>query len=253
MAREGQKNRRPKGGLSLLARAAEQRAKRKQAADALKNYIEWVSERPSPHYVFRGQANLTWELTPTIGRKDSGRYDLSKELQMLTVFKRRGRRLTEGLAALSDWEWLAVAQHHGLPTRLLDWTTNALVAAYFATCSEPDQDGVVYSLATKRVTFMDVESRPGGPFGITEPVFFYPSALVGRIAAQRGLFSAHPEPNRSFSHPAVDRFEFRAAQKHDIRKLLHRMGVDEQQLMGGLDGLSATIAWQFKSGMALET
>lgn len=81
---------------------------------------------------YRGQANSVWELQPKISR-DRGY--LRDEVAMLKHFKQDAApRLREKPG--TDWEWLFLAQHYGLPTRLLDWSENPLMALYFAVESD---------------------------------------------------------------------------------------------------------------------
>ena len=98
---------------------------------------------PRGQWVFRGHSNTAHSLTPSVGRtsqQDHEKYEKS----LFTMFRREAREYVD--PPPSDWEWLALAQHHGLPTRLLDWSTNPLVALYFAEEKCDDCDGTYYAL-----------------------------------------------------------------------------------------------------------
>src|SRR5262245_41238140 len=97
---------------------------------------------------FRGQADASWELKPSVGRavEDGGLYDSSKpvsdfyqtESLLLQRFKRDGYPFVQRM--LTDWEAITLGQHHQLSTRLLDWTSNPLVAVFFAAEAETHSD-----------------------------------------------------------------------------------------------------------------
>lgn len=82
---------------------------------------------PSEPVWYRGLTNSGWRLLPSIDRHGG----VAAEL---TLFKRFKQNALMFLAQRpqTDWEWLFVMQHHGLPTRLLDWTESPLVGLYFA-------------------------------------------------------------------------------------------------------------------------
>lgn len=94
---------------------------------------------------FRGHSNDRWPLVSGIARNSEHQ---KNEVAMLTEFKRDAASRTS-LSPLGPWEWIALAQHYGLPTRLLDWTEHPLVALYFA-CSgkeEMSADGRIFELS----------------------------------------------------------------------------------------------------------
>ena len=91
--------------------------------------------RKNNQWMFRGQANHSWEVKPKAGRHP---YLEKDDLEYLEGWKRKASEYIKAKPQ-NDWEWMAIAQHHGLPTRLLDWSYNPLVAAFFACLSEPEE------------------------------------------------------------------------------------------------------------------
>jgi hypothetical protein len=101
-----------------------------------------VTKDDSLLLLFRGQKDSTWDLLPKIAREDFnfiGPNFLFKENELIDEFQRLSRPHINQDILLNQWDLLALAQHHGLPTRLLDWTSNPLVALYFAFVEKDDK------------------------------------------------------------------------------------------------------------------
>jgi hypothetical protein len=202
------------------------------------------------HHVYRGVCDtINHKLIPSIGRANS--YLLPDEQEILDSFKKRTYNSLQKHPN-SNWEWLALAQHHGLPTRLLDWTTSPLVAAYFATKPEIDEQtgkvkpccpngSAIYGLHF--CNYLDTEAIPN-PFNVSQPGIFFPPHITERISGQAGLFSIQPDPSVEF-RPTYDgdltKYEFNSTVATEIQSGLYFLGVREDSIFPDLDGFTRGI------------
>ena len=84
--------------------------------------------------------------------------------------------------------------------------------------------------------------------------FVLPKSLATRIVNQGGVFSSHPEPNIPWTDPLEDDghiFDIPADTRSYFRRRLFYLGIDDQRIMSGLDGLGARLAWQYNAGIGL--
>ncbi len=94
----------------------------------------------------RGLSRATHKLVPTFHVK---LLDVDDEIYMMNLFRQNAHEFLDGARPSSEWEWMFLMRHYGLPSRLLDWTENPLAGLYFAT--EPDEgrereDGALWCL-----------------------------------------------------------------------------------------------------------
>ena len=230
-------------------------ARRLNAYEKLAEFVRWTQDHPANEWVFRGQSNKEWRLQPSVGRGNS--YTLDTERLLLDQFRRLAEPYVTS-SELTEWDWLALAQHHGLPTRLLDWTSNSLVACFFA-CAKArshgrEADGQVIAIETGSVGFYgSKEQSKWDPFQIDSAKLIMPRALAGRILNQRGLFSIHAHPDRYWGVQDkdinIDRFDIPAEMKELLLRGLHNIGIDEAHVMPDLDGLARMLNWQYRTGI----
>lgn len=225
-------------------------------------------------FAFRGMSSASHTLASSLARLASGHDDVNRlEVALLRNFRKYAR--AEGASGDSIWDWLALGQHRGLPTRLLDWTYSPLVALHFATedPEEFDCDGIVWCVdfvaANRRLpdqlqqmlrdegsdTFTvemlssfrnlkDFDALAKEPF----VVFLEPPAIDRRILNQLALFSLMSNASTSLdywvqAHPDLCRHvTIPAALKWEIRDKLDQSNINERVLFPGLDGLSRWLA-----------
>lgn len=192
--------------------------------------------------IYRGMKSVKYPLIPKIGRiipPDSIGSREKNEKEILRLFKQRALRFLDFMPT-TDWDWLALGQQHGLPTRLLDWTNNPLVACYFAVEEQSEDDSVIYAYQNK--SYIDVEEHPE-PFRYREVGKFIPRHISPRITNQGGLFTIHPKPYEPFESDDMEKILIPQKIRSELKKTLDRYGVDRFSLFPSLDALSAHIEW----------
>lgn len=193
--------------------------------------------------IYRGVTRSKYEFISSAGRmKIRSEFQRSEiERLILETFKERSVPYVESRPE-SEWEWLALAQHHGLPTRLLDWTRNPLVATYFAVRNEHDGDSAIY--VVKNETILTPTEEWPNPLEVGGiPTRYIPRHVTQRIIAQNGLFTFHPQPEKPYLEVDLDKLIIPNRFRKKLKQELYNYGVHQGSMFPGLDGLAEHIKW----------
>jgi len=220
------------------------------AVNDLLDYVLRKRQDPEDEWIFRGQREFGWDLIPRIDRMEFKNYRVfrtppwrrEQHEQRLLIDFQKGARPHVSVEPTKWWEWLAIAQHHGLTTRLLDWTANPLAALFFAVEElESQGDSAVWCYHHEGKSWMSEENHD--PFKIREVTSFRPPHVTPRITVQAGCFTAHPEPpDVDDEHWHGERVRIRVTRdsRLGLRRDLAKLAVTRATLFPDLDGLAST-------------
>lgn len=206
--------------------------------DDFHNAIQQLGHRT---VIYRGVTELSHKLIPKIGRyKKFQPSTVEKhEKRILSLFKQQALPYLTYIPS-NEWEWIALAQHHGLPTRLLDWSRNPLVAAYFAVEKEHNGDSLIYAYINNKMISTETYKDP---FARREIGRFIPNHITRRITAQAGVFTIHPEPKNALNSTNIFRIIVRRSFRGELKHILYNYGIYRASLFPDLDGLAKHIEW----------
>lgn len=220
---------------------------------AVRSTLELLSlvEKYQPETMFRGHGNASWSLVPSLARFSSyvtdGYDDIAGlESHLLEKFSQYSVPFRD-LRSLPYIEQLVHCQHFGLPTRLLDWSTNPLKALFFAV-EDPKLDNVNGCVhiteptgwweGTKHIKSVDSLSA------------FFPELLHDRVTAQDACFIAFPFPETGMDIREMSVLNYSGdleflfsvtipkEEKREIRRQLAVLGITHQTVYPGLDGVA---------------
>lgn len=238
------------------------------------NHLVEVGTKLYPFW-FRGHSECFDELLPWIFRKTevmksqfAGGIE-EHEFTYIEEYQRKVPMFTDQTPEQRGIEWLFMMQHYGAPTRLLDWTENVLVAAYFAVNENVDKDGEIWVIFPQRlnkhygkevfwlwdspeVSYFAKEPFSNNPGKLAEelkvtgnlemPLAFYPPLNNPRMVAQSSVFTIHPKPNDKNNNTItsllrndekgieVVRYIIAAKCKNAIRSDLNKLGINRTRL-----------------------
>jgi len=252
----------------------------RSSADFLRTLFALRATRANVKFWYRGQPKSTFRLVPSIGRTHStgsmqAEFNAHQERELLHRFRRRAYPYVGRI--MTDWEALFLARHHRLPTRILDWTANPLVALYFACCEEPDSPGDLWAFNKFGTTEHDLDVLALANDSTAEgPLTYYPATFDDtpikgvstdeavkilhpfynspRMVSQDGAFTLHSNPWRSidayanivFQPERLDieqlyRWPIPADAKLPLHRELNSLNISRRMMFPDLDGVALSL------------
>jgi hypothetical protein len=235
--------------------------------NSLSEYVDFIHNQEHRHisqWFFRGHSDTGFQLVPSlfrIDRKESWANWDQIEKYIMRQFIAESRPYIKSVP--TDYiEWLTIAQHYGLPTRLLDWTTNPLIALYFAVenyKNDKDANVWLYGLSSTNncwgeSTWLAKKINLSG--NLCENIIF-PSHIDTRITNQSGCFTIHeiPKNDQPFvplnENPRIfDTFikvVINKDKRKDILNELYYVGIHRGFIYPGLEGLTSRLKFEIET------
>jgi FRG domain len=230
---------------------------KKKTINAFSDFVQFVETNCTDDTVlFRGQREDK-PLLPKIARISLNGAITGIENKMVKEFKRQSIPFIE-YQPNNEWDWLALMQHHGLATRLLDWSLNPLAGLWFSVAKPATQDnpGVVWVFNPSSQDFVDTSSS-ASPYKGKRTRVFQPNHVTRRIVSQSGWFTVHKymegenrfiplERNKTYKK-TLTKLTIPAESFSGIRYQLDRFGINSSSMFPSLDGLCENIQWLYST------
>jgi hypothetical protein len=246
--------------MNTTSRRAENLPDRISSWTDLSTLVEHFSYFSAHDWLYRGVTDATYDLVPKIGRPDTRAikedlatktkarvpYRADDEVAVFQMFKQQARSHLSP-SPVSNLEWLAVAQHFGLPTRLLDWTESLLVAAWFAVekagAKSKKADAAIW--VTRGVSPIEAVDT-ADPFEDGVPKIYRPAYVSPRIAAQASVLMLCPQPTQAVKPQFVHKIVIARDVEFLLKKRLNACGINKRSLFPDLAGLAEHLSWLHK-------
>ncbi len=248
----------------------------------INNWLELIQElyadswnegiqRHRTENAFRGLSNVKYPLSTSLLRMENC---VTLEKNLIRNFIRYANR--RNYKDYNVWDWITVGQHHGLPTRLLDWTRSPFVAMHFATVNTNryNEDGVIWSvdvskiqshippilkeqlekenaqnftieMLSEKIKSLDEFDSLNSEYGKEFAIFLEPPSVDERIENQYAMFSMISNPERTFDDfllnfpTAMKKIIIPSECKKEIRDKLDQANISERILFPGMDGIAS--------------
>ncbi len=250
------------------------------------NHLIEIGTKLYPFW-FRGHSKCFGNLHPWIFRETeqfkgslSSGGNANHEFCYIEEYQRKVLMFADNIPEKLSIEWLFMMQHYGMPTRLLDWTENILVAAYFAVCENTKENGEIWVIFPQRlnkhyngevfwlwdsppISYLSKETLHNNPSKLSSelglkkvpetPLAFYPPLNNHRMIAQSSVFTIHPKPNENKSNTITSllknnhnsfeivRYIIPSSYKKEIYCNLNKLGINRTRLFPEQESVAVDI------------